>query len=53
MSQDEEYDLEDDDLIDEEPAQKTGKSKGFENDGFASYEDFADILDKAADDEIQ
>ena len=53
VSQDEEYDLEDDDLIDEEPTKKSGKSKSFDNEGFASYEDFADLLDKAADDEIQ
>ena len=24
----------------------------FENDGFANYEDFAELLDKAADDEV-
>lgn len=39
--------------MDEEPVKKSGKKKGFDNEGFASYEDFAELLDKAADDEAQ
>lgn len=38
-------------MTDEEPVKKSGKQKGFDNEGFASYEDFAELLDKAADDE--